>query len=247
MKVVYEATYATRGKTGIPRDARNLITIFNNLNLDSLTVIFFLKDTILGLFRKKNVEYKRSLLIGSAFRPDVSSRSLIPTQLRALLLGRESMRFNHNVRMIELSASEKQSVLESLEISKIGANSETIKLALINYRSRLARPRLLTTFKLKSVNADIFVQQQVDPIKVDSRVAHVLRLHDILPITHPQFFDSLSVRNFNKSFHKMIKSKPFIVMDSPSCAIELETKFGLKGKVFVVPPVVTFSTKPIMN
>ena len=45
----------------------------------------------------------------------------------------------------------------------------------------------------------------------------------------------------------MIKSKPFIVMDSPSCAIELETKYGLKGKVFVVPPVVTFSTRPIMN
>jgi glycosyltransferase involved in cell wall biosynthesis len=115
----------------------------------------------------------------------------------------------------------------------------------MNFKSRLLRPRWLPRFKISKLNADIFVQQQADPLKIGSKTAHVLRLHDILPLTHPQYFDDLSVQVFSNSFNKMIKYKPFIVMDSQSCADELGSLFNLKGKIFVVPPVIECPSEPV--
>jgi glycosyltransferase involved in cell wall biosynthesis len=247
MRIVYDATYATRGKSGIPRDAKSLIPVFAALNLQKLTVIFFVKDVLPGMKKKKRLQFLWPQIIGSALRDDGSFRSLIPNRIRALMLAIESINLKSTVKAIGLNHSEKINALTSLNIFPQSPTDITLSIALLNYRARLARPNIQKPFKLKEIDADVFIQQQADPIRVDSKIAHVMRLHDILPITHPQFFDSISVQVFSKSFHQMIKYKPFIVMDSKSAASELELKYGLQGRVFVVPPVVSFQDVPVLK
>jgi glycosyltransferase involved in cell wall biosynthesis len=157
----------------------------------------------------------------------------------------EVFRVKNNVNLLELTQVERDGALASLDMSSDSLKMSKFYVAALNFKSRLARPTFYPRFKISKLDADIFVQQQVDPLKVNSKIAHVLRLHDILPLTHPHYFDNLSVQVFSKSFRKMIKKKPYIVMDSQSSADELISMFDLQGKVFVVPPVIDCPSEPI--
>ena len=238
MKIAYEATYATRGKSGIPRDAKSLISIFSSMNLESLNIIFFTKDTF---FRGEN---KRSQIIGSAFRPDGASRSRLPNRMRLLLLALDSLRIRRKIKKISLTDYESKGILESLNLKVALNGNSKISIFPVDYKSRLIRPKWLRPYLISNIDAEIFIQQQADPISVGKHIAHVIRLHDVLPLTHPQYFDNLSVQVFSKSIQTMLKRKPFIVMDSVSTSRELENMFDLQGRVFVVPPIIEFKVQP---
>jgi glycosyltransferase involved in cell wall biosynthesis len=92
-----------------------------------------------------------------------------------------------------------------------------------------------------NLDADIFIQQQLDAIRIPKSTAYVVRLHDILPITHPQYFDEISIRAFAKSLHSTFKQNPYVIMDSKSSAIELKTIYGENFSVYNIPPLVDFS------
>jgi glycosyltransferase involved in cell wall biosynthesis len=101
---------------------------------------------------------------------------------------------------------------------------------------RFARPKVLKCFKVKTNGYNYFIQQQLDPIAVSRNTKHVVRLHDILPITHPQFFDSTAVKAFQRGLETMLKNKEIIwVFDTKATSTEFLQLFGTHRTAHVIP------------
>jgi glycosyltransferase involved in cell wall biosynthesis len=164
--------------------------------------------------------------------------------MRLLLLALDSLRIRRKIKKISLTDYESKGILESLNLKVALNGNSKMSVLPVDYKSRLIRPRWLRPYLISNIDAEIFIQQQADPISVGKHIAHVIRLHDVLPLTHPQYFDNLSVQVFSKSIQTMLKRKPFIVMDSVSTSRELENMFDLQGRVFVVPPIIEFKVQP---
>jgi glycosyltransferase involved in cell wall biosynthesis len=123
-------------------------------------------------------------------------------------------------------------------------SEHSIFLLSISYLSRFARANFLGPFRMGTKGYDFFIQQQADPISVSKRTKHIVRLHDFLPISHPQFFDQNGVKVFTKSLRVMLKGQNKIwVMDSNQTAENFKTYFGEDLNVHVIPCVVKVKTQ----
>jgi glycosyltransferase involved in cell wall biosynthesis len=132
--------------------------------------------------------------------------------------------------------------LDHLKLLKLSGAIASTRIALmsISYLARFARPGFLKPFKLATSEYDVFIQQQVDPMDVEKNTIHVVRLHDFLPVTHPQLFDQNAVKIFTKSLRIMLKGKKKIwVMDSESTAKDFKEYFGEDLDVRVIPCSIT--------
>jgi glycosyltransferase involved in cell wall biosynthesis len=126
-----------------------------------------------------------------------------------------------------------------LNVDRDTKSNHSIYLLSISYLARFARASFLGPFKVGTKEYDFFIQQQVDPIKVSKQTKHIVRLHDFLPISHPQFFDQNGVKVFSKSLRVMLKGQDKVwVMDSNQTAKDFKTYFGESLNVHVIPCVV---------
>ncbi len=240
MKILYELTYATRGQSGIPRDTK---TVAQALAKDTGIEVDFLLNPR-GYTRKRkafgeNSKWMSSEL-GDALRRE-PGRSMIPPRAVSILILLQSIYSRPNLPKIKLDIMQKMNVYDflGLQFQKSEARKNEIYLLSISYLARFARPGFLGVFKVKTSNYDFFIQQQLDPIKVSKQTKHIVRLHDFLPISHPQFFDSNAVRIFSKSLRLMLRgNKKIWVMDSHQTAEDFKTYFGQELNVHVIPCVV---------
>jgi glycosyltransferase involved in cell wall biosynthesis len=109
----------------------------------------------------------------------------------------------------------------------------------ISIATRFSRPQSLAPFHLKTHGYDFFIQQQIDPLTVSKGTIHIVRLHDILPITHPQYFDDLSVYFFKKGLSVLMKNQQIVwVMDTIVSSLEFQAIFPSQKNVFAIPCVV---------
>jgi glycosyltransferase involved in cell wall biosynthesis len=106
----------------------------------------------------------------------------------------------------------------------------------ISNPARFARHPKFKNFKINTKEYDLYIQQQIDPITVSDNTRHVVRLHDILPITHPQFFENLAVHIFSRGLSALLKDDNiYWVLDTKSSATEFKKIFGEKLSVFAIP------------
>jgi alpha-1,2-rhamnosyltransferase len=74
---------------------------------------------------------------------------------------------------------------------------------------------------------------------VNKKTIHIVRLHDILPITNPEYFSKIARKAFSTSLKKMLKNREIIwVMDTKANADQFRKLFGTDRKVEVIPCVV---------
>jgi glycosyltransferase involved in cell wall biosynthesis len=133
-------------------------------------------------------------------------------------------------------------VLKFLNICKDVINIKESKVVLmsISYPARFFRPKLFKPYKLSTKNYRIFIQQQLDPISVSKNTVHIVRLHDVLPISHPQYFTDKGVRAFSKSLSIMLSGhKKIWVMDTEASAVNFKYSFGENLDVRVIPCAVS--------
>ena len=238
MKILYEITYATRGQTGIPRDTKALAKIL--LNSDGLQ-----SDLILNprgyTSRKNKADFNMvSNVLGDSLR-DQPGQTVLPSLALSALTVLQSFSPRRLVHLLKLNGTHSSNVLSFLHLAptlKQKYEGQVLLLKL-TYASRFVRPRHLKPFRIKTSGYDVFIQQQVDPIYISKKTTHIVRLHDILPITHPQYFNQNAVQIFSKSLSLMLKgSKKIWVMDTQYSANEFKEHFGDKLDVRVVPCVV---------
>lgn len=105
----------------------------------------------------------------------------------------------------------------------------------LNFKSRYFMSLLRSPAKLKTENFDIFIQQSLLPIRVSKNTKHIIRLHDLIPITHTNFFES-RVRLLYRNAIFLAEKKDDIIWVLPTKATELEFQkiFGKEKKTYVV-------------
>lgn len=249
MKILYELTYATRGLTGIPRDAISLAKIL--LEMDEFQTDLVLNPrsyTKRQRNKQKGIQWKSEAL-GDSLRTE-PGRSAIPTFVTFGLILCQSLSLNHRVNLDFLDERMTKSSMRYLKILHKNELLQKTRLALIpiSYLARFSRPRHLKPFELATHEYQVFIQQQLDPIAVGKKTIHVVRLHDFLPITHPQYFDQNGVKLFSKSLRIMLGgAKKIFVMDSESTANNFREYFGLDLDVRVIPCSVPAGELNTMN
>jgi hypothetical protein len=234
-RILYDFTYATRGKSGIPNDTRSVSQILLNEESNDVDFLVFPRS-----FVKKNVTkfsfIETSQYVSAALKIN-AGRTLLPVGVMKLYSLVQAISINSRLRMVLIS-----DVFET-QVKRLISNSNTslifprkVFIVGISNLARFARPSSLGLFKLKTNNYDYYIQQQCDPIKVSKKTTHIVKLHDILPITNPQFFDDLAVTAFSSSLKKMLNQRDIIwVMDSIDSATEFQSIFGPGRKVHVIP------------
>jgi glycosyltransferase involved in cell wall biosynthesis len=173
---------------------------------------------------------------------------MLPRSISALQSIFSSLSINRRIKIQSLNELQRGNALSNLFGS---AGKEAIPrntgvyIYPISLHTRFLRPRILKSFKIGTNEYNVFVQQQCDPIQVSKKTIHIVRIHDILPLTHPQFFDSLSVQNFSASLRKSISGNSKVwVFDSPSSAQQFRQIFGMRDNVMYIPcPVLDHVTK----
>lgn len=247
MNILYELTYATRGNSGIPRDTLAVAKILQadpNFHTD-----FILNPkglTYRGKLIPKKVQWI-SVDLGNALRAE-SGRSVLPRMLQIPLMVFQSTSLFRSLVPFPIGKSLREDTFRHLNMSQRanvdGKDDSKIYLIPLSYAARFARPGFLRPFKLKKDDVDIFIQQQIDPISVSKSTIHIVRLHDFLPLTHPQYFDDMGVKVFSKSLRIMLKgSKKIWVMDSKASAELFKASFGQDLDVRVIPCAVMLADK----
>lgn len=249
VKILYEMTYATRGQSGIPRDAKSLAQVL--LNNQRVETDFLLNPRSYTKKKKASNQDSKWLSneLGDALRRE-QGRSAIPAIFISALILLQSFSLRRSVSRLKLSSMQTKNVFNFLKL-KVGADikrQHSVYILSISYLARFARADFLGPFKVVTKGYDFFIQQQVDPITVSRRTKHVVRLHDFLPISHPQFFGQMGVKVFSKSLRIMLKGRDKIwVMDSNQTAKEFKTYFGENLNVYVIPCVVNVKTQNEAN
>lgn len=173
--------------------------------------------------------------LGNALRKE-PGRSVLPRLLQTPLLALQALSLFPSVIPFPIGKSLRDETFGHLNMKQGTAGISRIFLIPMSYAARFARPSFFPPFKIRKHQLDIFIQQQVDPIAVPKSVTHIVRLHDFLPMTHPQFFDDLAVKLFSKSLRVMLKGqKKTWVMDSQASAELFKATFGEDLDVRVIP------------
>lgn len=247
MKILYDITYATRGKSGIPRDAKltgEVLTSIPNIQCD---LVLSPKSYV----RRRKIDRSKSIWLSSEINSALNlipGRVMLPRSISALQNILSSLSVNRRVKLHRLNELQRSNALTKL----FGSTRERsipidtgVYIYPISLYARFLRPRILKSFKVRTKEYSIFVQQQCDPIEVSKKTMHIVRIHDILPLTHPQFFDLLSVQNFSASLQKLMSGHSKVwVFDSPSSAQQFREIFGVRDNVFWIPcPILDHVTK----
>ena len=247
-RVIYDITYAARGKSGIPKDTRSVAEILLNMDDVELKFVISPKNFVsrYSIGNKLNA-IKGSKNINSIFStsPNVFWKAPIVTLVRSFI---QSISLQPFVKLEEISKRTLFSVLKQIGV-KQPDNKRSLRIFMlrISYAARFARPRFLGPFRIRISGSHFYIQQQIDPIKVNRRSKHIVRLHDVLPITHPYFFSENAQLAFRRGLTSLLSNKKIIwIMDTEASKTEFLEMFGTDKNVEVIPCEVGYGLNPQM-
>jgi glycosyltransferase involved in cell wall biosynthesis len=233
--VLYDLTYATRGLSGIPGDTRSVAKILNRIFEQNCDLLLFPKSFV----RRRAVNAVGmdgvAPYLGAALKKN-PGRSLLPSRLIQILVILQSKSFRRKVELLRVHSDVHDYSLSSLKISDEQGFRGDLYVATIGNSSRFARSPKRKNFRINTSSYEFFVQQQIDPISVSKNTKHIVRLHDILPITHPQYFDDLAIEVFARGLRALLKNREILwVFDSKASSEEFRKLFGSFRKVTYIP------------
>lgn len=88
--------------------------------------------------------------------------------------------------------------------------------------------------ELTGAYGDIFHFVNVAPIPTNLKGKMVITIHDVLPLTHPEFFPDKLVKNFHYNWNRLLDMRPTMIADSAYTKREIETVSKYQD-VHVVP------------
>jgi glycosyltransferase involved in cell wall biosynthesis len=236
-RIVYDLTYAARGNSGIPRDTRSIAEILGRFENFEVDFVFSPK----GFSPKRKIPRKedpitQSFILNAIFQdtPNLFGNFLSIKSFRTLMQTLSPWPY---LVLEKLTSDSARTLLEKLEFKNLNANNH-MKFSIIgvSYAARFARPKILGRFKIKTKGADFYIQQHVDPIKVNSKTKHIVRLHDTLPISHPFFFSPQAQKAFSLGLSQLLKNQKILwVMDTEASKNDFLKNFGVHRQVEVIP------------
>jgi glycosyltransferase involved in cell wall biosynthesis len=250
LKILYEGTYISRGLTGIPRDA--LQTANSLLKIRSLKVDFiFSPRGVISKFKFSDMDSIAaktwvSKASGLSLRKEVGEFTKELSLFDKLTIIFQSLSMFRKVKKVKLNEIQTRPFHSSIRFSPFFENGYISKFYIfgVSYFNRFSRPKILGLYKIDTKEYDYFIQQQLDPIAISKGTKHIIRLHDFLPFTHPQFFTKKGVKFFTESMVKMLTSNDKIwILDTEASVREFKAYFGNQHQVRSIPCVVEFDNE----
>lgn len=232
-------SYATRGNSGIPRDTKQLANLLLNHSVYDVDLLISPKEVV-SIQRRNSVDiFKSSKYLGAALRENPGK--LLGGIFNYALLAIQSISIRNRIVIMKIDKNYSVDILKKLGIFVSTISQSNLFVAGVSLQARFARPSFLPRFRIANSEYDIFIQQQIDPINVNRKIKHVIRIHDILPLTHPQYFDSAAVKLFSKGLKTQLLSKKTTwVFDTKASADEFINYFGRSERVFAIPCIIDF-------
>jgi glycosyltransferase involved in cell wall biosynthesis len=246
-KVIYDLTYAARGKSGIPKDTRSVAEILEHLDETSVDYVISPKNFVSKYsLRNKFNPMRSSKIVNSIFvpRPNLFSKNPTSYLFRSFF---QSLSFQPYIQLERIGFRAASAALKHIGLNEAKhRGNPNVSVMKISYAARFARPKFLGPFRINTKNSDFYIQQQIDPIKVGSSTHHIVRLHDILPITHPFFFSEKAQLAFRRGLANLLSNEKITwVMDTEASKIEFLEIFGNHTKVEVIPCEVGYGLNPL--
>ena len=234
-RALYDLTYGTRGVSGIPGDARSVAQVLMEIFQEECDILLFPKSYVRRTRKKSLSAPNLAPFLGAALKNNLG-RSLLPNRVSQALIILQSKSFFRKVRLLKVISIIKEYALSNLGVTTSSTFTGNLFVASIGNSTRFARSPKRKNFKLDTSGYDFFVQQQIDPISVSKETKHIVRLHDILPITHPQYFDQLAIQLFGRGLDSLLKNQKIIwVFDSETSASQFQEIFGSHRIVTHIP------------
>ena len=232
MKILYDTTYCFKGNSGIPRDARSLARILSGQEFKA-DLLVFSKNLVSVSYDQINGQ---NIAISNATR-DSQGRDPFPSILRLISTFYKAFTRRNELKIYPVHKQLHRVIMDALRSSKKIEGG--VFIANLSSTERWARPKFRGPFKLPTKKYDLFIQQQIDPIRVHRKTKHVVRLHDIIPVTHPEFFDHQAVSLFTSGLTRMLSRKnTHWVMDTRANLEEFRNIFGQDIQGSYVPCVI---------
>jgi glycosyltransferase involved in cell wall biosynthesis len=240
-KVLYDVTYAARGSSGIPKDTRSVAEILQNI--ENVQVDFVISPrTFISRFSFSN---HANSLWNSQITRAVLSRNEEP-MIDSMKSGIQSLTFRRSTKLKKIDRLFRMRILKKIGFGENVSNSDS-ELFLIqkSYKARFFRPKLLGMFKINTKGREYYIQQHIDPISVHPKTRHLVRLHDILPLTHPFFFSSKGIKGYVSGITRLLSNHKIIwILDTQATAKEFSDFFGKHLRVEVIPCEVGYGLNP---
>jgi glycosyltransferase involved in cell wall biosynthesis len=245
---MYDLTYAARGKSGIPKDTKSVAEILLDMDDVELEFVISPKNYVSRYSISSDLNViKDSKNINTVFssNPNVFWKIPIISIVKSFI---QSISLQPFVKIEEVSQRALFLVLKQIGIKQpVKKTGLRLFVLRISYVARFARPRLLGQFRIRISDKHFYIQQHIDPIKVNCRGSHIVRLHDVLPITHPYFFSETAQLAFNRGFLSLLSNRKIIwVMDTEASKKEFLELFGTDKNVEVIPCEVGYGLNPQM-
>ena len=232
ISILYDLAYAVGG-SGIPGDTRDVALMLQSS--PERRVSFLLSPRTLKSKGRGNVW--ASDVIGSAIRRN-RGVTLLPGFLEKIITGVKSLRLSFGSGISQVAEPLASEILKYLKVLSQTPSSEVPSLYVtsLSIPERYARPLKFKAFKLKTKGFRFLIQQHIDPIRVSKDTIHIVRLHDILPIRAPQYFDEIASFVFGRGLHSLLHSRKVVwVMDTNAEAEGFHQYFPEQQKPKVIP------------
>ena len=232
MRILYELTYMFRGHSGVPKDTLHQAQILEDFfpaefematNPNSfLSISKFRLDNWFG--NNKNID--------RIFRVSPRKRFLPRMIENAAVVGGTFL--NIRPRGLVVLNKKFQNHLPEVVRRLMDSRIRSIYVIPLNFKSRYVMNILGIPARIRTFGFDIFVQQSLLPLRVSKGTTHVIRLHDLLPITHPQFFTSGAAFLYRRSIALAVKEKEVVwVWSAKATEQQFKAMYGNHMKTFV--------------
>jgi len=234
-KLLYDFTYATRGHSGIPNDTRALARIFSEIFQENLDLLAFPSTYVKRRYFSKIGAIELADYLSATLKNN-HGRSILPNPIVRVLIALQSQSLIRNIQLCKVPGEIASYATKSLGLETPKNFQGNLLVARLGFPSRFARSPKRKNFKIKTSNYNFYIQQHIDPISVSKKTTHIVRIHDILPITHPQFFDNLAIFIFSRGLKSLLKNKSIVwVFDSQATSLEFQQLFGTHRIVKFIP------------
>ncbi len=244
IKVLLDVTYAVKGQSGIPTDSRNMaISILKNREIKTDLIIFDSSKYKLNLlgnaskFKYYEILKKISQRIPSKYQP----MKRLTYELSLLVVNIMRSRKNK----IDLILSER-SIIEIFPDLDLIFNNHNFYKSSYTHEQRISRPKFFRSIKIRTNTYNFYIQNHVDAIEISPETKHVVRLHDVLPITHPELFSFISRKFFSRNFRKLSKKDNiYWIVNSGHTANELRKLLPSTKFIQVINCVIKYEPSKI--
>jgi glycosyltransferase involved in cell wall biosynthesis len=231
--MLYEVTYMFRGHSGIPKDTLEQAKILNMIFPEECNLVVN-PNSYVPIWRLRlDNRFGNKSLLSKVFEVS-STRSKMSRTIENVSIVFD---FLANLRARKLiTLNPKLHKLLPAALQRITEKPwDPYYMLPVNFKSRYVTNLFRMPAKVDTKGFDYFIQQSLLPIRVSEGTNLIVRLHDILPVTHPEFFSSKASFLYRRSMDTALKDPNTIwVVNSKATESDFKSYYGNNMKTQVV-------------